>query len=104
MNRDEDYQSWLQHRRDVNPPAELSDRIMQAVAASRGISPQRVARSPAIRARAIPVLLWTAASLIFVARIAALVGNLIFPTSSYPEFAADHRIEGPDEQRESTRS
>ena len=90
MTPDDDYEAWLSQRREVMPAADLTDRIMATVEACAG-SPE--VRPPVDRfARIGPLLLCTAASLIFVARIAALVGNLVFPTG-YPEFAIDQRIE-----------
>ncbi len=97
MKPDDDYQSWLKHRRAMSAAVDVTDRVMAAI------------RAPAKPVRRVErvglVLLWTAASLVFVTRIAALVGNVIFPTDSYPEFAVDQRIEDvPHDHRKPTRS
>ena len=107
MNPDAEFDAWLKQRRDVRPADDLADRIMTAVDQSARASPvQAAAPKPTRLLRQTgPVLLWTAASLIFVARIAALVGNLVFPTKSYHEYAADQRIEEvPDEHHSVSRS
>ncbi|HEY4259369.1 MAG TPA: hypothetical protein VGM98_04390 [Schlesneria sp.] len=97
MTPDDDYQSWLKHRRATSVSDDVTDRVMAAIR-----EPTRRVR-PAARIGL--VLLWTAASLVFVTRIAALVGNVIFPTDSYPEFAVDQRIEEvPHDHRKPTRS
>lgn len=104
MNPESDYEGWLKHRRDLPESADLTNRIMSAVEAT---SDQPVEPRPTTppRSRIGPVLLWTAASLVFVARIAALVGNLVFPTNSYPEYAADqHSEEVPHEHQNVSRS
>ena len=103
MNDDSMYQRLLQECRTVRPSSDLTDRIMAAIAST---SPENVtsatftlANSGDFKSRSIrpfvtrlgPALLWTAASLIFLARLTALVGNLVFPTNSYPEFAVDER-------------
>lgn len=96
MKPDDEYQNWLNHRRTMSASIDVTDRVMAAI------------RAPAKPVRRIErvglVLLWTAASLVFVTRIAALVGNVIFPTDSYPEFAADQRIEDVPHDRKPTRS
>ena len=104
MNRDADYEAWLTHQRDVQPSANLTDRIIVAVEVATAEAARSRSKSrPGSRIG--PILLWTAASLIFVARVAALVGNLVFPTNSYPEYAADQRIEEtPHEHRSVSRS
>ena len=104
MNEDEDYFAWLQHRRAVQPAGDLADRIMSEVETTLGEIPNDA--GPALRrpGRIGPILLVTAASLVFVARIAALVGDLVFP-NGYSEFALNQRIEEvPDEQRIDSRS
>lgn len=107
MSEDEDYEGWLQHRREVSHSANLVDRIMAAVEAPHEVSelPEHLSERAGLFGRVGPPLLWTAASLFFVARIAALVGNLVFPTSNYPEFAVEERIEEmPDERPNVSRS
>jgi hypothetical protein len=126
MKPDDKYEAWLKQRQDVSPPEDLADRIMAAIespssplevpaGAPAGFSASIVPsgkshevvppRQPLARLGLGPLLLCTAASLIFVARIAALVGNLVFPTGSYPEFATDQRIEElPHEHRNVSRS
>ena len=109
MNPDAEFDAWLKQRRDVRPADDLADRIMTAVEQSARASPVETVAAASMPTRLLrqtgPILLWTAASLIFVARIASLVGNLVFPTNSYPEYAVDQRIEEvPDEHRSVSRS
>ncbi len=112
MNPDADYDAWVKKRRDAPPANDLTDRIMTAIEQSgRALPPVTLAvngpapKSGGLLTQTGPILMWTAASLIFVARIAALVGNLVFPTNSYPEYAVDQRIEEvPHEHRSVSRS
>jgi hypothetical protein len=97
MKPDDEYESWLKQRRAMSAAVDVTDRVMAAI---------RAPAKPVRRVERIGlVLLWTAASLVFVTRVAALVGNVIFPTDSYPEFAVDQRIEDvPHDHRKPTRS
>lgn len=107
MNPDDDFEVWRKDRHNVQAPSGLVDRVMAAIETTAGSHPRggTSLKSHSLIGRAGPVLLWTAASLFFVARIAALVGNLVFPTGGYPEFAVDERIEEvPDEPRNVSRS
>lgn len=132
MTSESDYSEWLNDRRVVRPPDDLVDRIMARInhegltpgldvalppdgpqtAQGRQTGSSGVANGDAISQRAHvprrqlgPMLFWAAASLIFAIRIAALVGNLAFPTSSYPEFAGDEQIEeAPHDHRNISRS
>ena len=100
MNDDHDYDAWVRNRRAVSPPDDLTGRILSAIESQAVTEPvsQRSGR------RLIQVLVWVAASLLLVARLAAMVGNLIYPTG-YPEFASDQRIEElPHEHRNVSRS
>jgi hypothetical protein len=92
-----DFSEWIQHRRDTKPAGDLTDRILNAVQATEPVRPVLEPRRRTLN-RVGPVVLWTAACLVFVARLMSLVGNLVFPTSSYPEFAVD-RIEEPTNER-----
>lgn len=94
MNQDDDYEAWLNERRAVQVPTGLADRILTAIDEPVEHVPVagRVKPPASLLRRAGPVLLWTAASLFFMARVVALVGNLVYP-SGYPEFAVDERIE-----------
>jgi hypothetical protein len=96
-DNDDDYAAWLEHRRSVRPDAGLTDRIMSQLSDPASISIPPAPTAPPARqfSRIGPGLLLTAASLIFAVKIAALVGNLVFPTESYPEFANDIKIEEP---------
>jgi len=109
MNSDSEYTAWLNECRTARPPDDLADRIMAQVdqatiTKSPTVSvPESRRSSPAWQLG--PTLFWTVASLIFAIRIAALVGNLAFPTSSYPEFAGDQQIEEvPHDHRNLSRS
>lgn len=109
MTTDSEYDAWLHECRTARPTDDLTDRIMAQVHVAAGASPPLVSGPEPMRtARAWqwgPTLFWTAASLIFAIRIAALVGNLAFPASSYPEFAGDSQIEElPHESRNTSRS
>lgn len=109
MTNESEYNAWLNERRTVRPPDDLADRIMTQVhEAASANPPETSVPEPMRTARAWPLgpaLFWTVASLIFAIRIAALVGNLAFPTSSYPEFAGDQQIEElPHESRSTSRS
>jgi len=106
MNQDDDYEAWLNQRRTVQVPPGLTDRILAAVdpLAEQTRLVHRVLLRASLLRRAGPFVLWTAASLIFMARVVALVGNLIYP-SGHPEFAVDERIEEvPDEHGNVSRS
>lgn len=87
MISDDDYEDWLKRRRSVTSNVDLADKVMAAIGTASPAKPATALQ------RVGPWMIWTAASLVFVAKVAALVGNLVFPTDSYPEFAADHRIE-----------
>lgn len=109
MNTESEYTAWLEERRSTRPPDDLVNQIMARVHQTA------VADLPALQEpdpprqskawRFGPVFFWTVATLIFAIRIAALVGNLAFPTSSYPEFAGDQQIEEvPHDHRNTSRS
>lgn len=101
MNDDHDYDAWIRNRRALSPPDDLTGRILSAIE-SQAVTGPAVSQGPG--RRLVPVLVWMAASLLLVARLAAMVGNLIYPTG-YPEFASDQRIEEvPDEHRNVSRS
>jgi hypothetical protein len=94
----DDYAGWLEHRRSVRPDDGLTDRIMSQLnrPASISLSPPPVSPPARLLNRFGPGLLLTTASLLFAVKIATLVGNLVFPTESYPEFANEIKVEEPD--------
>ena len=112
MTPDELYESWRHQRQGIAPTDGLTDRIMAAVEAcpvdaSRvevAVTSAGASKPGSFAQRWGPAFLCLAASLIFVARITAIVGNLVFPTGNYPEFAADQRIEDFHDHRPATRS
>ena len=97
MNEPDDYADWLKARRKQTQGIDLADRIMTAVAV------QKPVRRKSVAVRVGPLLLWTAASLMFLIRIVSFVGNLAFPSHSYPEFATDQRIEEPENDRRNSK-
>lgn len=105
MNDDHDYDAWVRERRALSPPDDLASRIMSALDRQAEFTVMRpVTEHTAVGRRLVPILVCTAASLLFVARIVAMVGNLIFPTG-YPEFAVEQQIEEvPHEHRSVSRS
>jgi hypothetical protein len=105
VKQDDEYEAWLNERRDVMPRADLADRIMAQVETSTESPGVTMSASSGLRLRIGPILLCAAASLVFAIRIAAFVGNLVFPTGSYPEFAVDQHIEDlPNDHRNVSRS
>ncbi|MFM9961932.1 MAG: hypothetical protein ACKV2Q_11990 [Planctomycetaceae bacterium] len=84
MNSDDEYQAWLNARRDESPPSGLTDRIMLSVRelapAATTSPPRESARKTAWR-RAIPYVVLSAAALMLAVRLFSLVSLFVVPSS-----------------------
>lgn len=84
MSSDDEYQAWLNARRDVSPPTGLTERIMLSVrelAPEATISPLRESARKTAWQRAIPYVVLSAAALMLAVRVFSIVSLFVVPSS-----------------------
>ena len=84
MNSEDEYQVWLDARRDESPPKELTDRIMLSVrepGPEAATSPLRESARRTAWQRAIPYLVLTAATIMLAVRVFSILSLFVVPSS-----------------------